>query len=199
MAVESPATSDELLARLEADGVERLWVVYHDYIGRACAKIIPAASFASAVNSGVVFANANLDFDHNDHQVEGAAFLADSGDFLAVPDPASYSQLPQFPGSALVNAWMRTDSGDAWDGCPRTRLAAIVGQARDRGYSIMAALEPEFYIVLPDGNGGYVPTNTTPMFSSAGLSVEADFLKRVLDLLQKLFQNLDSRTRREDA
>jgi glutamine synthetase len=183
LAVQTPATSAELLTKLQEDRIERLWVIYHDYLGRAGAKIIPAGSIASAVSTGVVFARANLDFDHQDHQVESAMFLADSGDFLAVPDPSSYALLPQFPGSALVNARMRTDAGEPWDGCPRTQLARIVDQARDRGYSIMAALEPEFYVLHEVGTGDYVPTNETPMFSAAGLSSEAEFLRRVLDIL----------------
>ena len=181
--VTTPTTRETLLARLEADGIERLWVVYHDYLGRAGAKIVPANSFRSTVNGGIVFANANLDFDHHDHQVAGAIFLADSGDFLAVPDPASYSRLPQFPGSALVNAWLKTDSGETWDGCPRSQLTAAVDQLHDRGYSVMVALEPEFYVLRRDANGDFLPTNATPMFSAAGLSAEAPFLQRVLDIL----------------
>jgi glutamine synthetase len=181
--VQRPATRDDLLARLEADGIERLWVVYHDYLGRPGAKIIPRASFRSVVNGGVVFAHANLDFDHQDHQAEGATFLADSGDFLAVPDPLSYARLPQFPGTALVNAHMRTDEGEPWDGCPRTRLEAIVETLRDRGYSVMVALEPEFYLLRRTGPTEFEPANTEPMYSASGLSVESAVLERILEIL----------------
>jgi len=178
-----PRTADALLGRLEADGIERLWVVYHDYLGRAGGKIIPRGRFRSAVSGGVVFARANLDFDHHDHQVEGADYLADSGDFLAVPDPSSYGRLPQFPATARVQAFMRQDDGLAWDGCPRTRLVAMVDSLRDEGYAVMAAFEPEFYIVRRDERGDLHPVNTSPMFSAAGLAAEEPFLRRVLDLL----------------
>ena len=180
---ERPQTADALLARLEVDGIERLWVVYHDYLGRAGGKIIPKGSFRSAVLGGVVFARANLDFDHHDHQVEGAYYLADSGDFLAVPDPTSYGLLPQFPATARVQAFMRQDDGIAWDGCPRTRLVRIVEELRDEGYAVMAALEPEFYIVRRDERGDLHPASVSPMFSAAGLAAEEPFLRRILDLL----------------
>lgn len=180
---ERPESADDLLARLDADGVERLWVVYRDYLGRAGGKIIPRRGFRSAVRGGVVFARANLDFDHHDHQVEGADFLADSGDFLAVPDPASYALLPQFPATARVQSFMRNDDGTPWDGCPRARLVAMVDRLAESGYTVMAALEPEFYIVHRDERGDLRPVSTSPMFSAAGLATEEPFLRRVLELL----------------
>jgi glutamine synthetase len=177
-------TADDLLACLEADGIERLWVVYHDYVGRGGAKIIPRRSFASAVRSGVVFAMANFDFDHDDHQVTGASFLADSGDVLAVPDPRSYARLIHLPATARVHAFLRTETGEAWDGCPRTQLQRIVDRVRGQGYTIQAALEPEFYILRKQGENDWTPTNATPMFSAAGLAAEAPVLERIVAILE---------------
>jgi glutamine synthetase len=178
-----PTDATTLLRRLDADGIEHLWVVYHDYLGRAAGKVVPRASFRSAVLGGVVFAKANLNFDHRDHQVEGAVYLANSGDFLAVPDPTSYAVLPQFRHTARVHAFMRADDGSAWDGCPRTRLASIIDVTRKAGYSIQVALEPEFYITHRTDDGRYSPTNRSPMFSTAGIAAEEPFLRRVLELL----------------
>lgn len=179
----SPRTADDILARLEADGVEQLWVVYHDYNGRAGAKTIPKASFRSALTSGVVFAMANLDFDSRDHQVAGATFLADSGDFLAVPDPRSYALLPQHDHVARLHAWMHRPAGTLWEGCPRGRLDRIVNQLAAEGLSVQSALEPEFYLLNADISGGYQPVNATAMFSEAGLSEESRFARRLLEIL----------------
>ena len=178
-----PTDAAGLLQRLADDGIERLWVVYHDYLGRSAGKIVPQASFRSAIHGGVVFAKANLHFDHHDHQVEGAAHLANSGDFLAVPDPKSYAVLRQFEKTARVHAFMRDDDGSAWNGCPRTRLAVLVDEVRDAGYSIQVALEPEFYILQPGHDRAYSPPHRTPMFSTAGMAEAEPFLRRVLDLL----------------
>ena len=54
--------TQDLLKRLADDKIEYLWVAYHDYNGRACAKTIPKREFASVVEGGVVFARANLGF-----------------------------------------------------------------------------------------------------------------------------------------
>ena len=90
---------------------------------------------------------ANLNMAADDHQSIGATLLADSGDFLAVPDPRSYALLPRFPGTARCHAWMRATDGSVWEGCPRTRLTAAIDELRDLGYSVQVALEPEFYLL----------------------------------------------------
>ncbi len=179
----NPSDQDVLLARLERDGIERLWVVFHDYLGRACGKVIPKSSFRAAVTGGVVFAKANLEFDHHDQQVTGAKYLADSGDFLAVPDPSSYALLPQFPATARVHSFLRQDDGASWEGCPRTRLAAMIDELADEGYSMMVALEPEFYILGRSTDGSLAPLDATHMYSTSGLAAQEAFIRRVLGLL----------------
>jgi glutamine synthetase len=185
---ELPTDGGSLLARLEDDGIEYFWVVYHDYGGRAQAKTLPRESFRGAVNDGVVFAMANLNMAVDDHQSIGATLLADSGDFLAVPDPRSYAVLPRFPGTARCYAWMRATDGSIWEGCPRTRLAAAIDELRALGYTAQVALEPEFYLLRAlEGNGAdYAPTNTTRMFSQTGLATERIFVERVVDELRAM-------------
>jgi glutamine synthetase len=142
-----------LLQRLESDGIEHLWVVYHDYSGRSGAKTVPRENFIAAVERGVVFARANLDFTLDNHQAEGARFLADTGDFLALPDPDSYAILPQYERTARVHTYMRADDGSPWEGCPRTRLAEILQAYAEKGLSVRAGFEPEFILFEPSGDG----------------------------------------------
>lgn len=180
------ADSTTLLSRLRTDGIEHFWVIYHDYGGRPQAKTLPPESFDSAANSGVVFAMANLNMAADDHQSLGATLLADAGDFLALPDPRSYAVLPRYPRTARCHAWMRATDGSVWDGCPRTRLDAAIADLRDLGYSVQAALEPEFYLLTPNERGDYEPINTTRMFSQAGLAAAHEFIDRVIDELRAM-------------
>jgi glutamine synthetase len=183
-----PVDPASLLARLERDAIEHFWVAYHDYGGREQAKALPRESFRSAVNDGVVFAMANLNMAADDHQSTGATLLADSGDFMAVPDPRSYAVLPRYPGTARCQAWMRATDGSVWEGCPRTRLAAAIDELRDLGYSVQVALEPEFYLLLASAGASteYTPVNTTRMFSQAGLATEWVFVERLIDELRAM-------------
>lgn len=175
--------TEELLARLDKDDVEHLWVTYHDYSGVARAKSVPKDRFQSVVEGGIAFARANLNFDATDHQPANARLLADSGDFFAVPDPDSYAMLPQYPRTARVHTWMRNEDGSPWDGCPRTRLLAAIEDLRDEGYTTMAALEPEFYFVVPDSVGGYEPANQARMYTQNGLALVASLVREVVDTL----------------
>ena len=176
--------ADGLLRRLDDDGIEHLWIAYHDYSGVPSAKSIPPESFRSSVHDGVVFALANLDMDIRDVQPPTATLLADSGDFMAVPDPRSYSVLPRFPKTARVHAWMRATDGSPWQGCPRTRLEGVMNELLHEGYSVQAALEPEFYLFRKDEQGEYFPINQTRMFTMEGLQVEGRFSRRVIEELR---------------
>ena len=162
-------SADRLLGRLEADGIEHLWVVYHDYSGRSCAKTVPRERFEAVAERGVVFAHANLSMRMDDVQPANATFLADSGDFLAVPDPASYARVPHQPATARVHVFMRADDLSPWPGCPRTRLGRILDAYAEHGMSVRAGFEPEFFLFRRGGDGEYVPADRDGMYTVRGL------------------------------
>jgi glutamine synthetase len=182
----APHDAASLLARLDADGIQHFWATYHDYSGLGCTKSIPPEGFRSVVNTGAVFAVANLDMDILDRQPATATWLADSGDFLALPDPRSYTVLPRFPKTARANVWMRATDGSVWQGCPRTRLDAIVDELAQEGFAAQCALEPEFYLLYKTGEGEYEPINATRMFTQAGLQEAQPFSTRIIDELRMM-------------
>jgi glutamine synthetase len=160
----------ELLKRLEDDGIQHLWVIYHDYSGRSCAKTVPRERFASVAERGVVFARANLDFTLEDHQAAGAVFLADTGDFLAVPDPSSYAAIPYRQATARTHVFMRADTeGNLWEGCPRTQLRRIVEAYAAEGLSVQVGFEAEFTLFAKADNSEFVHSDHDGMFTVAGL------------------------------
>ncbi|HRA47140.1 MAG TPA: hypothetical protein PK819_03620, partial [Thermomicrobiales bacterium] len=177
-------SATEMLTRLQNDGARYLWVAHHDYHGRSEAKTIPQASMRSAVTGGVVFAKANLNMDAEDQQVPEATMLANSGDMLAVPDPRSYTLLPRFANTVLTHAHMREPDGSQWSGCSRTRLDTIVDQLAAEGFSIQAALEPEFALFTRDASGALTPINNSTMFSQQGLAAANSFIVDLLDELE---------------
>ncbi len=178
--------TETMLQRLETDNIDHFWPIYHDYNGRAGAKTVPKARFAGTIEKGIVFARANLNFTTEDHQAEGAAFLADSGDFMAVPDPSSYTVLPYRKNTAQAHVFMRQDDGSPWDGCPRTRLQTMVERLAAAGFSAQVALEPEFTLFRSDGEGGYVPVDHDGMFSVDGLDRHYDFLHTLVETLGQM-------------
>jgi glutamine synthetase len=174
----------ELLKRLESDGIEHLWVIYHDYSGRSCAKTVPRERFAGVVERGVVFARANLDFTLEDHQAAGARFLADTGDFLAVPDPDSYAVLPYRQATARAHVFMRADAeGNLWEGCPRTQLARMVDAYAAEGLGVQVGFEAEFTLFTKTGEGEYAHSDHDGMFTVAGLDRHYGLWRNLVDTL----------------
>jgi glutamine synthetase len=178
--------TEEILQRLEEDGIEHLWVTYHDYSGVAGAKSVPKEGFRSALENGVMFALANLNFDVTDRQAPDAVLGAESGDFLAKPDPRSYAVLPHYPGVARMHTWMLSTDGSPWEGCPRTRLDAAVESLRRDGYSAQVALEPEFYLLTGENPDGYRAINRARMFTQVGLRMESDLVQDVVGSLRAM-------------
>jgi glutamine synthetase len=81
---------------------------------------------------------------------------------------------------------MRATDGTPWDGCPRTRLTAAIDDLAELGYSAQVALEPEFYLFNHVGGAEYEPSNTTRMFSQAGLAVEHAITTQVINELEAM-------------
>jgi glutamine synthetase len=111
-------------------------------------------------------------------------FNADSADFFAVPDPASYAPYPLFPATGHVYCWMRQEGGAPWDGDPRWILQRQVDALADLGFTAQVALEPEGYLFRIGADGEPVPADQTAMFSLDGLETNADLLHRISDTLE---------------
>jgi len=176
-----------LLERLENDGIEHLWVIYHDYSGRSCAKTVPRERFASTIEQGVVFARANLDFTLDDHQSAGAAFLADTGDFLAVPDPESYAPIPYYDATGRAHAFMRANAeGSQWDGCPRTQLARMLEAYAAKDLSVQVGFEAEFTLFAKTDEGEFVHSDHDGMFTVTGLDRHYSLWKETIETLEAM-------------
>jgi glutamine synthetase len=178
--------AQDLLKRLHDDRIEHFWVVYHDYNGRACAKSVPKSAFAGVVEDGIVFARANLDFGLNDHMAADARFLAHTGDFLAVPDPASYRRLAHLPDTALAHAYMMTEQYTPFEGCPRTALRNMMERYVANGMFLTVALEAEFALYHKTGEGEYAPANEDGMFTVAGLNRHIELMQEIVSTLEAM-------------
>ena len=172
--------TSQLLDQLEKDNIEHLWVIYQDYNGRSQAKTVPKARFKSVVEKGIVFAKANLDFTLEDHQADGAIFLAETGDFLAVPDPRSYAVVPYHEKTARVHAYMMHEAGGVWEGCPRGKVDAILAQFAEASLSVQVAFEPEFTLFAKDVQG-YTPVASNTMFTTQGLEMQYALIQQIVE------------------
>lgn len=176
----------DLLARLERDGIDHLWVAYTDYNGRSQGKAVPRSRFPGTVSRGITFARANLGHNVTDHAASDTAFGAQTGDFFAVPDPTTYAPFPLYPATGRALAWMRREEGGPWDGCPRTMLARQVDAYAAAGFRVRAAFEPEAYLFRPEPAGGASPLEPAGMYTVAALESQAALLHRLSETLEAM-------------
>jgi glutamine synthetase len=178
MRVANEAAIVRLEERLDADDIHGLWIIFHDYSGRACVKWAPKPAIATALRTGGVFAKANLNFTIDDVQVEQPRFGADTGDFFAVPDPDTYTRVPYRPGIGRVFSYLCTEDGKLWEGCPRGRLNAALAALAARGYSLRAAYEPEFTLYR-ETDDGWVAADRFAMYSLDRVDAFHTLLERI--------------------
>jgi glutamine synthetase len=178
--------AQEILNRLEGEGIEHLWVIWHDYSGRSCTKTVPKERFAGIFDKGVVFAKADLDFNLEDHMAPGSIFTAETGDFLAIPDPSSYAPIPYRNATARMHAFMRADDSSAWEGCPRTQLQRMVEAYAAERLSTRVGFEAEFILFEPTEDGEYRPADTDGMFTVAGLDRHYSLLQSIIEGLHSM-------------
>ena len=176
---EPPPHAAETVARLAELGADALWVVYHDYAGLGRAKAVPKDRFEEVARDGVTFAMANWDLAITDEQVPHPAFGADSGDFRAVPDPATLVALPHRSGVVQAFARLTDDAGAAWPGDPRAVLAAQVERLRQLGIAVKAAFEAEF-VLVSGSDPAALHADTGRMFAVEGLDARWPLGARIL-------------------
>jgi glutamine synthetase len=168
-----------LAERIEADHLRGLWVVWHDYAARANGRWFPGAAIPGALATGTLFCHANLNFTTDDQQVAHPRFSADAGDFVAMPDAETYAPLPYHPGIGRVLSDLRTEAGEPWAGCPRTRLRDMLDALAQRGLAARAAFEPEFTLFRKGEDGDYAPADSFTMYSIARIEAEHDLLDEI--------------------
>ncbi|MBI5878304.1 MAG: glutamine synthetase [Chloroflexi bacterium] len=184
--------SQDLLKHLADDQIQNLWILFHDYNGRACAKTLPPGQFTSAVANGIVFATANLEFALTDHMAPDGIFQPNTGDFFAVPDPDSYRLLPYLERTALVHTFMRTDEHKPFAGCPRSALVRMMDRFATLGMNVTVSLEAEFALFRKIGDGEYVPANDDGMYSLTALNRYADLMHSIVHTLEAMGMQVEA-------
>jgi glutamine synthetase len=188
-----PSSADAraaLVARAKEDGISEVWVIYHDLSGRAQVRSVPYQRLERVLTSGVSFARANLDFNVLDHQVPDFVFGAETGDFLAIPDPATYARVPHHPGAARTYSFLHDADGKPWSGCARATLCAMDARYLSRGLSLRTAFEPECYL-LATTDENHKPTARATMFSLNALESQRLLMSRVMNSLAEMGVELE--------
>jgi glutamine synthetase len=139
----------DLVAAVEAADIELvrfLWVDHNGIVrGKGVARDVLAGRLLSGVGMSTVRQSASLlDLAQ---PVPGFQVMEE---VRVTADPSTFTALPYSSGSGAVLCDLVNRDGTPWDACPRTFLRDAITAARDLGYDVVAAFEPEFTL-LRDG------------------------------------------------
>jgi glutamine synthetase len=108
-------------------------------------------------------------------------------DVLAVPDPSTLIQLPWKPevGWLAADPWM---SGALVEQAPRNVLRRLVAAGDAQGLEMRTGVEPEFFIITPDGQAiaDGADTQAKPCYDQLTLMRRFDVIAAISDAMEAL-------------
>ncbi len=158
-------------------GIRYFLIAYTDLFGVLRAKLVPASAIDGMAGDGAGFAGYATWFDMSP---------ADP-DVLAVPDPDTLIQLPWKPEVGWLAA-NPTMSGKEVEQAPRNVLRRVIARADEMGLEMRTGVEPEFFLVHPDGLsiGDVADRQTKPCYDQLTLMRRYDVIAEISDAMEIL-------------
>jgi glutamine synthetase len=206
---EQRAQADELIRRIELDGIRNVRIGWGDQHGIVRGKTVTAEEFKSSLRSGKDFQLMPVICDPTNHMIVapfeaenalGIPELVGLGDGVLVPDPGTFRVLPWVPDTG----WCLSDAFFP-DGSPlplstRQVLRDQLGRLRRDGYEMTVGLEFEFYVFrmvdpkLDPGSSGYPPAPPEVSMISHGYQYltenRGDEIEAITSMLQENIEAL---------
>ncbi|MEA2529211.1 MAG: glutamine synthetase, partial [Thermomicrobiales bacterium] len=162
-AILGPAPSkDEILARVEAEGIKFVNLQFTDVMGIVKSVTIPARVFGHVIDGGQWIDGSSI---------AGFTRIAES-DMYLIPDLSTFAVIPwerePFLTARCV-CWVFNPNGDPFPGDPRAVLYRQLERLAERGFLYKTGPELEFFLfsktgdqidALPHDRGGYFDLST---------------------------------------
>jgi glutamine synthetase len=161
----------------EEKGVKYFMVSYTDLFGGQRAKLVPRQAINDMAVDGAGFAGFATWLD----------LTAAHPDMMAVPDPSSVIQLPW----KKEVAWLASNcvmENKPVDQAPRNVLINLVAEAAKEGLRVKTGVEPEFFLLTPEGDRVADPYDTAekPCYDQQAVMRQYDVISEVCDYMLEL-------------
>ena len=177
-------TPQELLARVERDGVDLVQLEMVDPNGISRGIALAREHLPRAMERGINFSVTTLAVDLDSH-ITSPSLGVQAGDFWAVADPASYVPLPYLERTGHLFADLRDVDGQPWPGCARERLRQQDALVRRELGQVTLGFEQEgFLVTRREGRPAW--THDSHFFSLDILSAEQPFLRDLFAALRAM-------------
>lgn len=166
----------DLLDRLRAAQVHTLLAQFTDIHGVAKGKYLPLEQLDVLLTEGAGFSGPSI----------AGTGLARSGarsEYWARGDASTAQPMPWMPGYARI-VCEGFVAGQAFDACPRQALRRAEARLAERGWHLRTGIEPEFFLLRRDGQGGYAPFDPADRLDKPSYDLKS--LPRQAALLREL-------------
>lgn len=167
-------------AALGAEGIRYVFAQFTDIHGAAKGKLVPLAHLGDLAHPGAGFSGPSI-------WGTGLPRTGPRSEYYGRADLATLQPMPWLPGYARVVLDGHV-AGQPFALCPRRILRRQVARLAQRGWTLNAGLEPEFFL-LQKGPGGY---DAEPGDTLEKPSYDSKSLLRRRGFLEKLTASLDA-------
>lgn len=161
-------------------GLHTLLVQFTDVHGTAKGKLVPAAHLEQVLHTGAGFAGPSI-------WGTGLPRTGPRSEYFARGDAATLQALPWMPGVARI-VGDGYAGGVPFEACPRQVLRRALGRLQARGWALVTGIEPEFFLLRPDGAGWRAADTSDdldkPSYDLKALARQQDFLLELAQALQ---------------
>eukprot|EP01134_Creolimax_fragrantissima_P008439 CFRG8439T1 len=105
------------------------------------------------------------------------------GEVIQRPDWSTLQKLPYYPRHSRVFGDFYTAEGEVWDLCPRNFLKKMVAEAKDLGFEIKAAFEPEWYLLKLKEDETIIPVDHDLYASTIAADKNMHIIDEIVDAL----------------
>ncbi|MED5407412.1 MAG: type III glutamate--ammonia ligase [Pseudomonadota bacterium] len=164
---------------LSHKGVKYCLPSYVDIHGVSKSKFVPIEHFDRMMNGSELCTGAALDGGPQDVSDEEVS---------SRPDPESIIILPWRKDTA----WFASDlwcEGKPFEPCSRNIFKGVLAQATDMGYTFNFGIEPEFFLLQEDEQGGFVPIGPRDDLAKPAYDIRSTLDS--LELLEEIVSTLN--------
>lgn len=170
-----------ILERAEQERVKFLRLQFTDILGVIKNVEVPDRQFAEALDGKIMFDGSSI---------EGFVRVEESDMYLR-PDLSTFQVFPWADANGARVGRLICDianpDGSPFAGCPRTTLKNVIAQAADRGFTMMAGPEIEFFLFLRrDGRATTETHDRASYFDLAPIDLGEDVRREIVVALEQM-------------
>ncbi|TPE51725.1 type III glutamate--ammonia ligase [Amaricoccus solimangrovi] len=167
----------DLAAFAAERGVKYFMISYTDLFGGQRAKLVPAQAIAEMQEDGAGFAGFATWLD----------LTPAHPDVFAIPDASSVIQLPWKKDVAWVAADCVMEDAPIAQ-APRVVLKRLIKEAAEAGLRVKTGVEPEFFLITPDGQAisDAADTAEKPCYDQQAVMRRYDVIAEICDAMLEL-------------